>query len=219
MAIYVHHNSQQLGPYTVAEVKSQLASGALSIHDHVWWKGQEGWKPLGVSAVLEPGFKDPGGGVSKKPEGAAGLSQFSVAAVVAGCLFPLSFFSSVPAIVFGHCALVELKENPRRTGRGLALTGLALGYFFTLVSVAIVALWFYFQDQIEAAKYRDAMVHAVVLVPPLPPKAATAVPSPALTNAAPAVTNPAPASTNLDLPIAPATAAPADASTNSAAPR
>ncbi len=211
MAIYVHRNDQQLGPYSVAEVKSQLASGALSINDHVWWKGQPGWVPLGGSPVLDPGFKDPEGTPQKKAETLTGLSSFSVAAVIAGCLFPLSFFTSVPAIVFGHCALDEIKKNPGRTGRGMAIFGLVLGYFFTVVWAALVGGYFYKYDDIQAAKDREAIVNSDVFIPPAPNKAPAPAVAPA--NPAPMVT-PAPATTNLDQPLAPATAIP----TTNAAP-
>jgi hypothetical protein len=207
MAIYVQHNSQQLGPYTVAEVRSQLASGALSIHDPVWWQGQESWLPLGSSPMLEPGFKDPGSPAPKKSVELTGRSQFSIATLVAGCLFPLAFFATVPAIVFGHCALHEFKQNPKLTGRRMALTGLALGYFWTLVWTVAVGIYFYKYNDIQAMKERDAIVHSDVLVPPVPAKAPTR--PTARTNAAPVVTN-------LDQPMAPATAAPPDSSTNSA---
>ena len=204
MAIYVHRNDQQLGPYTVAEVKGQLASGALSLTDHVWWKGQQGWVPLGGSAVLAAGFVDPEIKAAPKISEAAGLSQFSVAALVAGLLFPFSFFTSIPAIVFGHCALADLKEHPRRTGRKMAITGLALGYFFTFLSVAIFGLWLYFHDQVEAAKDRDAVVHSDIFVPVLPKSVPNrpAVSAPPATNAPPLTTYP-------DQPMAPATAGPA----------
>src|SRR5271170_2519726 len=126
MAIYVQRNSQRLGPYTLAELRSQLASGALSLKDHVWWTGRQEWVPLVGSDVLKPGFEDPDPAMKKKDGGPTGLSPFSIAAVVAGALFPMSFFTSVPAIIFGVCALDDLKRNRGRTGRRMAITGLAL---------------------------------------------------------------------------------------------
>jgi hypothetical protein len=194
MAIYVHRNDQRLGPFTVTEVKSQLASGALSIHDHVWWKGQPSWIPLGGSAVLEPGFQDPSGAIPKKTGGLTGLSSFSIAAVIAGALFPLSFFSSIPAIVFGHFALDEIKKNPGRTGRGLALVGLGLGYTFTLLSAAIVGCYLYFHDEVEATQLREEALKADVFVPAVPSTPA-----------------PAPTTTNLSQPVSPAPASPTNA--------
>jgi hypothetical protein len=190
MAIFVQRNSQRLGPYTVAEVRSQLASGALSLKDHVWWTGQEGWIPLVGSPVLAPGFEDPDPAMKKKGDGPTGLSPFSVAAVVSGLLFFMSFFTSVPAIVFGVCALDDLRKHPRRTGRRMAITGLALGIFFTLAWGAAVGWYYYDYDNIQAYKDREEAVNSDKLLPQAP----TPAPSPApAANTAPApAANPAP---------------------------
>jgi hypothetical protein len=186
MAIFVQRNSQRLGPYTVAEVRSQLASGALSLKDHVWWTGQEGWIPLVGSPVLKPDFEDPDPAMRKKSDNPQGLSPFSIAAVVAGLLFPMAFFTSIPAIVFGHCALHEIKKYPARTGRGLAIFGLVLGYFFTLIWGAAVGWYYYDYDTIEAIKDREQVVNSDVFVPATPPQAAAPVPAPApVANSAP----------------------------------
>jgi amino acid transporter len=206
MAIYVHRNEEQLGPYTVAEVKSQLTSGALSLHDHVWWKGQKEWVPLRGSPVLRPGFKDPEDAPVKKEEGPAGISSFSIAAVVAGLLFPLSFFTSLPAILFGHCALSEIKKNPRRTGRRLAIVGLCLGYFFTLVNVVAVGCWIYFYKDIQKLNRREIMVNSDVFVPPVQKKNLAPTAKPAPPPAPKPATNAAPS--NLDQPLAPGTGPP-----------
>ena len=63
MQLYVNRNNQQLGPFTEAEVKAKLASGELSLLDHVWWPGQATWMPLGQSpygGVVPPAFPIPG---------------------------------------------------------------------------------------------------------------------------------------------------------------
>jgi len=179
MAIFVQRNSQRLGPYTVAEVRSQLASGALSLKDHVWWTGQTDWIPLVGSPVLKPDFVDPDPAMSKKGNEPTGLSPFSVAALGAGLIFPMAFFTSIPAIVFGLCALDELKKNPRRTGRKMAITGLALGIFFTLAWGAAVGWYYYDYDTIEAIKVRDQLVNSDRFVPTAPSLAPAPAPTPA----------------------------------------
>ena len=125
MAIFVQRNSQKLGPYTLAELRSQLASGALSLKDYVWWTGQTDWIPLVGSQVLAPGFEDPDPAMKKKGDDPTGLSPFSIAALVAGVMVPMAFFTSIPAIVFGICALDDLRKNKRRTGKRLAEIGRA----------------------------------------------------------------------------------------------
>ena len=186
MAIFVQRNSQKLGPYTLAELRSQLASGALSLKDYVWWTGQTDWIPLVGSPVLAPGFEDPDPAVKKKGDGPSGISPFSIAALVAGVLVFMAFFTSIPAIVFGICALDDLKKNKLRTGNRMALVGLALGVFSTLAWGAAVGLYYYNLDTIQSMKDRDDAVKSQVFVPTTPKASAPeTAPTPA-TNAAPA---------------------------------
>ena len=204
MAIYVHRNSQQLGPYSAAEVKSQLASGALSVHDHVWWKGQNGWVPLGKSTLMANGFQELPGTEKKAPPLPSGLSPFALGSFL--CSFvslmggPLA---TIPGIVLGHLSLKEIKKNPKRTGRKLAIAGLVLNYIMTVVTTVILVSYFMLAPQIEEVNEREAI--KAQTPPPLPvlPVAPIATPS-APTNASPAsaVTNapaaePAPAVTNV----------------------
>jgi type IV pilus assembly protein PilA len=66
--------------------------------------------------------------------GTPATSGKAIASLVFG-LLPLTLLSAIPAIVFGHIALSEIKKSAGRLqGRGLAIAGLVLGYF----SVAIM---------------------------------------------------------------------------------
>ena len=216
MAIYVHRNSQQLGPYSAAEVKSQLASGALSVHDHVWWKGQNGWVPLGKSTLMANGFQELPGTEKKAPPLPSGLSPFALGSFL--CSFvslmggPLA---TIPGIVLGHLSLKEIKNNPKRTGRKLAIAGLVLNYIMTVVTTVIIVSYFMLAPQIEEVSEREAI--KAQTPPPLPdvlPVAPKVVPS-VPTNAPPAVTN-APAATTapsfINVPDQSTTAAPATTS-------
>jgi len=185
MAIYVQRNSQKLGPYTLAELRSQLASGALSLKDYVWWTGQTDWIPLVGSPVLKPGFEDPDPAFKKKGDEPSGTSSFAIAALVAGLLLPMAFFTSIPAIVFGVCALDDLKKHKLRTGRGMALIGLGLGVLSTLAWGAAVGAYYYEYDTLQAMKYRQEAVESQSFVPSTQ-KAPAPVTPPATTNAAPA---------------------------------
>ena len=201
MAIYVQRNAQTLGPYTVAELRSQLASGALSLKDYVKWTTQEDWIPLVGSAVLKPDFVDPDPKMKKKSDEPSGLSSFAVASVIAGCI-PLAFFSSVSAIILGVCALDEMKKHPLRTGRRVAWVGIGLGVFFTLVWGAITGCYFYFRDDIEAMNMRQEAVESQPFVPPLPKPALTPPVSTAPAVAPALPTSPSPVTNSA--PVAPA---------------
>ena len=152
MQIYIHRNNQQLGPFTEAEVKAQLAAGTISPQDHVWWQGQSGWVPLAQSSLLAPaapGLTPPPAAAPPPPQvvGVAPqvTSQLAIWALVAGCLSLLcGIFASIPAIILGHMGLSEIKKNPSLSGKGMALAGVILGYVFTtlivLYLIAIVVL-------------------------------------------------------------------------------
>jgi hypothetical protein len=154
MQIYVHRDNQQLGPFTEAEVRAQLAGGTLSLQDHVWWQGQQGWIPLSQSQFATPaGATPPVPGIPTTPSApgapvtpfptAASLptSKLAVWALVCGCLSLFcSIFAAIPAIVLGHMGLSETKKNPALQGRGMALAGVILGYVFTAFGLLYIAV-------------------------------------------------------------------------------
>lgn len=149
MQIYIHHNNQQIGPFTEAEVKAQLAAGTISPQDHVWWQGQQDWVPLSQTALGGGGTPViPGASSIPTVSSPGGLvvqptSKLAIWALVCGCLsFVFSLFASIPAIILGHMGLKEIKKNPGMQGHGMALAGLILGYAFTLLLpiISIIAI-------------------------------------------------------------------------------
>lgn len=45
--IFVGINNKQEGPFSCDEVKSKIASGIITSRSSCWFKGQQGWRPLG----------------------------------------------------------------------------------------------------------------------------------------------------------------------------
>jgi uncharacterized membrane protein len=148
MQIYVHKNNQQLGPFTEDEIKAQLASGTITLQDHVWWQGQANWLPLGQTPLVTPGAAPlPAMPDAPLAAGAAystpgRTSQLAIWSLVCGCLSLFcSLIASVPAIVLGHMGLSEIKKNPGLQGRGMAMAGMILGYVFTtLIIIYIISI-------------------------------------------------------------------------------
>jgi Domain of unknown function (DUF4190)/GYF domain 2 len=144
MQIYIHKNNQQLGPFTEEEIKAQLASGAISLEDPVWWQGQADWIPLGQSPLasvasattLAPStsiavVERPPVPVPGTPSGEPYVPQLEHTSGMAIASLVCSFFCcclSIPAVILGHIALSEIKKNPLVKGRGLATAGLIIGY-------------------------------------------------------------------------------------------
>ena len=141
MQIYVHRNNQQLGPFTEAEIRAQLAAGTITLQDHVWWQGQASWLPLGQTSLVTP-IAPPTPGMPPippvqpiPPTGAfpqtVQTSQLAVWSLVCACVSVIcGIFTLIPALVLGHMSLAEIKKHPGMQGRGLAIAGLAISYGF-----------------------------------------------------------------------------------------
>jgi len=127
-------------------------------------------------------------------------SPLAIWSLVCGCLTLLcGLLAAIPAIVLGHLALGDIKKNPGRSGRGLALAGLIIGYVMGLLNIAALCFYLAFLPTIiKAAKEQS---QSSIFTP---------TPSTSSSDNTPAQT------TNSDQPAAtPATNSP-DQSTNSA---
>jgi len=126
MQIYVHRNNQQIGPLTEAELKAQLASGALSLQDHAWWSGQAMWIPLAQSPFAKTSFP-------AVPPSDGPTSVLAIASMASNLFCGIG---SVAAIVLGHMSLHAIKKNPHLRGKGFAMAGLAFGY--AIVAICLI---------------------------------------------------------------------------------
>src|SRR5215813_4040871 len=77
-------------------------------------------------------------------------SNKAIASLVCGVILCLGPFSSLPAIVFGHLALADIKGSVgRMTGRSMAIAGLTLGYVgITLSALCIVFAVFFVRNTV-----------------------------------------------------------------------
>ncbi len=71
---------------------------------------------------------------------ATGTNGMAIASLVAGFLW-LGWLGSFAAVVFGHVALSQIDQSQgRQGGRGMAIAGLALGYFGVATLALIIVL-------------------------------------------------------------------------------
>ena len=130
MQIFIQHQGQQTGPFTLEQVNSGIASGLSRFTDMAWYEGAAGRAPLStVPGIGQPGFTE------------TKTSGLAIASLVCGVL---SFFTigmtAIPAVICGHLALGSIRRSGGlRTGGGLAVAGLACGYFGFIFLIALMA--------------------------------------------------------------------------------
>ena len=131
MQILVNRQGQQLGPFTIEQLRAELAAGNVGSQDLAWWEGAPAW--VAVSAVP---------GISAAAPAAGDGSGLAVWSLILGLLsvFGCLFFSGIPAVICGHMALARKERAGVKTGKGLAITGLVTGYFGTIMMPVIVAV-------------------------------------------------------------------------------
>lgn len=142
MQYYIHHNNQQVGPFTETEVRAKLAAGEIQANDNVWWDGQKDWVPLRTTALA--GVATPSGTLPPMAPVADGpTSQLALWSLVCGILgFFASCFAALPAVILGHMGLNATRKNPALKGRGMAIAGLVLGYIHLAILpiISIIAI-------------------------------------------------------------------------------
>lgn len=145
MEIHIARNGKQFGPFSVEEVRRQLATGELFPGDLGWMQGAADWVPLSSMPALvsmEPRQEAvvsplralnpirPVAGVVA-PAHAPSTSGAAVASLILGVLSIsiLPFLSNIPGIVCGHVARSNIRNSGGTlTGDGMAIAGLVMSY-------------------------------------------------------------------------------------------
>ncbi len=143
MEIHIARNGKQFGPFSMDEVRRQIAAGQLFLSDLGWTQGDADWKPLAAFPGLgmEEPRKDAGPLRTLEPaRPAAGMvgpaptrnsSGAAVASLILGIL-SLSFLpvlASIPGIICGHTARSNIRQsNGALAGEGMATAGLVMSY-------------------------------------------------------------------------------------------
>jgi hypothetical protein len=139
MRILVHRGGQQLGPFSLEELRAAVGSGQISQQDSAWWEGAPNWVPvaqvpgLNIATLPIPGAA---GGAGGGPAPASGLS---IASLILGILSLVGFMclTGIPAVVCGHVALSRQKSAGVK-GSGLAIPGVITGYLGSIVALFIL---------------------------------------------------------------------------------
>jgi hypothetical protein len=137
MQIFVQKGGQQTGPFPIEQIRRGLAEGLYQPTDMAWYEGAPAWLPL--SAV-------PGIGANPAHFGGDGFpvktSRLAIWSLVLGILGIFTCgLTAIPAVICGHLARGKIKRSGgAETGGGLAIAGLATGYFgFFIIGFATLA--------------------------------------------------------------------------------
>lgn len=138
----------QHGPVEEEELRSLIASGVVNASTLVWRDGMENWQALqfvpglGQQALSPylPGHAALSGGAGYYQ--AAQTNGLAVASMVCGILVFVTCITGIPAVICGHMALSQINAAPFTVGgRGMALTGLVLGYLSLLPMIGFILLF------------------------------------------------------------------------------
>ena len=146
MQIYIHHNGQQTGPFSLETVRAQIANGTVLPTDLAWHEGMPDWLPLSSIPGVAVGAPPPIPGPRTMPPAiqTPETPGVAVASMVLGILgFFFCILTGIPAVICGHIALSRIdRSGGALTGRGFAITGLVTGYlsFFLVFVFAGMAL-------------------------------------------------------------------------------
>jgi len=151
MEIHIARNGQQFGPYSLEEVRRQLAAGRMLPTDLAWKEGAPGWVPLAVllgettpPAGAPPAFAGPPPPAAQPlvynpiPTSAAAVTSMIFG--IATYLCCVSIFGAIPAVICGHIARRNIRKSGGTLGGdAMAIAGLALGY----LNFAVLVLLFF----------------------------------------------------------------------------
>lgn len=143
MTYHIGHRGVQSGPFSEDTIREKLAAGEIAPDALCWASGWAEWRPVREvflqtpPASLPPPISVLPPPVAGAPGEPAKTSGLAIASLVCGVLAFGCMLTTLPAIICGHLALSDIKKSAgARTGQGLAIAGLVLGY----VTFAMVPL-------------------------------------------------------------------------------
>ena len=142
MQIHIHRDGQAQGPYSLEDVRSQLAAGTLQPETMAWYQGAPDWRPLSAMPEIASGTPPPLAGLASPAGTLPQTSGLAITSMVLGILaFLTAGLTAIPAVICGHVSRASIKKSAGAvTGEGFALTGLILGYAgFAILAVAVLA--------------------------------------------------------------------------------
>jgi Domain of unknown function (DUF4190)/GYF domain 2 len=135
-------DGKEYGPVSLDRMRQWIAEGRVNARTQMQAPGSQEWQQASdipeVSSLLVSHGPTPAStpGIAAQPASGQGAPQkgLAVTSLVLGILAFLTCFTNIPAIICGHIAFSRAGRDPAQYGgRGMALTGLILGYLSLVV--------------------------------------------------------------------------------------
>lgn len=150
---YYGENGGQLGPVDDHALQALVAEGRITAQTLVWREGMANWQPYSSLALQEAPLMNLGPSSfapqMQMPVPNSGLAIASMVcgiSSVAGVFCFLFGIAAIPAIICGHMALSRIKKSDVTLGgKGMAITGLIMGYlavFLLLAGLIVYGVFF-----------------------------------------------------------------------------
>ena len=130
MVYTIQRQNEQLGPYTLDQVRGMAQTGQVLPTDLAWPEGASG--PLTVATLLQASQGDATGGVIPYKNGAALTAYYLAVASLIPCL---GLLTGIPAFFLGLKGLKKVKAEPWVRGTAHAWIGVIGGGVMVLLNL------------------------------------------------------------------------------------
>jgi type II secretory pathway pseudopilin PulG len=142
MRILVNHGGQQLGPFSLDELRVALAAGQINLQDLAWWEGAPAWTTVasvpGLNMAGSSGVSSFTGTSSYYQDPASGLATTSLVLGIASFV-GFACLTGIPAVICGHIAIGRQKRAGGQAS-GVAIGGLITGYASFVLLLFIIPM-------------------------------------------------------------------------------
>lgn len=144
---YYGENGQQIGPLDENAIRMAIGQGRLNQQTLVWREGMPSWTALAnvpelfSPSVVGPAYPGYGPGAAPMMMRTSGVAIASMVCGLVGLLGCIFFWGilGIPAVVCGHMAMHSIANSPVPVaGRGMAITGLIMGYLQILMMLGMI---------------------------------------------------------------------------------
>jgi hypothetical protein len=142
MEWYFADGDEQRGPISETEFFDLVRTGVVRADTLVWCETMPDWRPYGeVAAQAAPAYDMGGARPMYGHEPVGETEPLAIASLVLSVLSCACGIAAIAGVVCGHMALARIRDSQgRKTGSGLAMAGLIIGYIVLILSALGILL-------------------------------------------------------------------------------